>query len=96
MNLLPVELQDIIYDYDGRKHELQNKLIRHMDIIFREYNKKYNACLEIVIKCDSIEIEKLQNHCWTDAHTRFITKYGRRSYKYCLDSIKRKELAFWY
>ena len=58
MNLLPVELQDIVYEYDGRKYENQNKIIRHFDIIFREYNKKYSACLEIVIKSDSIDMDE--------------------------------------
>ena len=96
MNLLPVELQDIVYEYDGRKYENQNKIIRHFDIIFREYNKKYSACLEIVIKSDSIDMDELKKNCWTDSHSRFISKYGREPYKYCLESIKRKDLSFWY
>jgi hypothetical protein len=96
MNLLPVELKDEIYSYDNSKYEIRNKLIRHINTIFREYNKTYNACLEIIMKSDSTDMDELQKNCWTDSHSRFILKYGKEPYKYCLDSIKRKELAFWY
>lgn len=69
MNLLPVELQDIVYEYDGRKYEIQNKIVRHIDTIFREYNKTYNACLQIVINSDSTDMDELQKKCWTDSHS---------------------------
>ena len=96
MNLLPVEMEDIIYEYDGRHYENYNKLIRNINIIFGEYNKNYNACLEIIMKSDTIDLKELEKHCWTDSHSKFILYYGRHSYKYCLESIKRKRLCFWY
>ncbi len=96
MNLLPVELEDEIYSYDNIKYERQNKMVRVLNTYFREYNKKYKACLEIVMKCESNDLNELQKHSWTDSHSRFLINYGSSPYKYCLEVIKRKDLSFWY
>lgn len=96
MNKLPLDLTCNICNYDPVKYKMQNKLVRQINVIFGEYNKIYNACLEIIMKSDSIQIEELNKNCWTDSHSKFILKYAKEPHKYILDSNKRKELSFWY
>ena len=97
MNILPIELQDYIWEYDDTKYRLHNDCIRELDFIILQWSLKKQAVIDLVLANNWPENQNFNEYRkgWTPSHHKFLFKYLVEPYKWINKSFKIRCLGFW-
>lgn len=97
MNLLPIELQDHIWEYDDTKYNLHKKCINELDFIIYQWSLTKNAVIDLVLANNWPENQNYKEYRkgWTQSHHNFLYKYLVQPHKWIFKSQKIRCLSFW-
>tara|TARA_Y100001970_G_C13972304_1_gene718848 strand:+ start:395 stop:703 length:309 start_codon:yes stop_codon:yes gene_type:complete len=91
LNLLPKELLNYIWNFEGTREERYNKCVSELNVIFNRFNKAYSTAF-------TLDYNQKYRMIWPLAYmnsnpTEFLYTYKNKEHRYFLKKI-RENVAF--